>query len=422
MLKKNKKKLSRKAKRLLILNSVLLLFLLFGMGYSYLFASLYVDGSLEIGKVKTYVITFDVDNGTTSETSRNVKFNKKIGTLPIPEKNLYEFVGWYTDEDIDNAVTSDYVVRNNITLHAHWTKKPTYTISFNTGGYGQVPDIEIEQGKEIGELPNPNRNGYALEGWYDANYENKISPSTIPNGSITYYANWVDVCKTFSTDSWTTIATNYRSDENYYGVGCEKEIEMDMDDNGTPESYTVRIANTSNPAECLTGNNSDTACGLVIEFVDIIKLMKMNINSTTNEGGWPATIIQPFLNNDMANYLPGDLIQNLVVINSISGGYAGTKYSSTEALYLLAPKEVGDTAIAARDNASPYTRTLDYYVINSGEDSRIKKYNGTNTAWWLRSAYNTYKTTFTYVAEQGRVGHVESNYEPFGVAPAFRVG
>lgn len=66
-------------------------------------------------------------------------------------------------------------------------------------------------------------------------------------------------------------------------VGEEKEVVLS---DGT--SYTVRIANNSTPDECRNDNFSQSACGFVVEFVDIVEERAMNA-SATSVGGWPAT-------------------------------------------------------------------------------------------------------------------------------------
>ena len=93
------------------------------------------------------------------------------------------------------------------------------------------------------------------------------------------------VCKTtqFSKDSWETIANNVKSGAiSNYVVGDEKEIDL-----GDFGKHIVRISNTS---ECTNGETSETACGFVIEFTDIINNQKMN-SSNTNVGGWTARSI-----------------------------------------------------------------------------------------------------------------------------------
>ena len=79
----------------------------------------------------------------------------------------------------------------------------------------------------------------------------------------------------------STIITNVQSgNTDNYNVGDEKEITLTGF--GT---FTVRIANKSTPAECNQDGFSQSACGFVIEFKDIITTYNMNLMDS-NYGGW----------------------------------------------------------------------------------------------------------------------------------------
>ena len=88
----------------------------------------------------------------------------------------------------------------------------------------------------------------------------------------------------FANDSWETIAENVKNGI-MYNVGDTKEVTLTGEWAGT---YTIRIANNSTPDECKTEGFSQTACGFVVEFVDIITNHVMN-STNTNLGGWPAS-------------------------------------------------------------------------------------------------------------------------------------
>ena len=93
-------------------------------------------------------------------------------------------------------------------------------------------------------------------------------------------------------------------------AGTTREIQLDLDNNGTPETTAhVRIANLSTPAECSTTGFSQTACGFVIEFADIITTHRMNLEGSTstngyyNKGGWQYSDIRAYLNS--TKYMEG---------------------------------------------------------------------------------------------------------------------
>ena len=236
----------------------------------------------------------------------------------------------------------------------------------------------------------------------------------------------------FSSDSWITIAKAVKSGNiSKYNVGDTRTIDM-----GTYGTHTLRLANKSTPSECSTSGFSQSACGFVVEFTDIITTHKMNpageyngtqYNFGHNIGGWPVTSMRTFVNNDIYNALPSDL-RNVIIdtlIVSSHGNGDTENFTSTDKLYLLDPKEIYIDFSDSNDTAKDLTRTLDYYttkgVTINKYNGAIKK-NGTNIdEWWLRSAFsigNTYYYTIgMYTAYETKFASTE-----VGVSPAFRIG
>ena len=225
----------------------------------------------------------------------------------------------------------------------------------------------------------------------------------------------------FATDSWKTIIKAVRVNNiSKYNVGDTRTINL-----GTIYgTHTLRIANTSTPSECNTSGFSQSACGFVLEFEDIITTKAMN-STATNVGGWPASSMYTFINNDIYKALPSDL--KIGIIDTITlSGHGSTSgeenFTSTDKLYLLSPKEIY-TDFSGSDTAKDLTRTLDYYkaqgVTTSIYSGAIKKSGTSASYWWLRSANVTYN--FFFVNEKGKWSVI---YAPgtYGVSPAFRIG
>lgn len=237
----------------------------------------------------------------------------------------------------------------------------------------------------------------------------------------------------FVTDSWTTIKSNLLLDRNAYDnqIGAEKEILID----GT--SYTVRLANTQSCPDDWPDAASQTTCGVVIEFVDIIiDTDNNNANghsmnpSDTNDGGWPASGMYSFLNTTIFNKLPDELKADGMILNTKTvsghGSQSGaTNYTSlNDKLYLLSYVELSgsnassDSVKLVEDGVTDGTRQLEYYA--NPESTMIKKLGGNGVTWWLRSA-NSLRTYFFLAI--GSNGTLASSYSSVinGVAPAFRI-
>ena len=234
---------------------------------------------------------------------------------------------------------------------------------------------------------------------------------------------------TFATDTWEEIANNVKSgNASKYRVGSEKEVEI------AGQSFTVRVANNTTPEECSRADFSQTACGFVVEFVDI--LMTGSMNSTdTNVGGWPATEARELANGEYFNYLPSDL-QKVIIDTKVISGHGNTagetNFTSTDKLYLLSAHEVWEDGtinqVSTYDTAWDNTRQLDYYkernVTTDGHwSSAIKWYNINEIAyqWWLRGASSYISTNFLCVTLSGSRTSSRAHYS-YGFAPAFRIG
>ena len=267
---------------------------------------------------------------------------------------------------------------------------------------------------------------------------------TTPNDAQkTYFVGNIDVDGeyipkvnpvSFATDSWETIITAVKENNiSKYKVGDTKTIDM-----GTYGTHTLRIANTSTPSECSTAGFSQTACGFVLEFADIITIHNMNPKGTYkgtqydygwNVDGWPASSMYTFVNNDMYNALPTE-IKNAIIDTTVVSGHGSTSgetnFTSTDKLYLLSTAEVwaqGSSNTISGDTAKDLTRQLDYYknlgTSTNSYSGAIKK-NGAS-AWWLRTPSSNTNNYFYIVIENGDWSDDHANATNV-VSPAFRLG
>ena len=107
--------------------------------------------------INQYTITFDTDVG-----SEIAPITQDYGTTIIapaaPTKTGYTFGGW--DKEIPGTMPAE-----NVTVKATW-KANTYTVHFDTNGGSACDDITVTFGQTYGNLPTPEKAGYAFAGWY----------------------------------------------------------------------------------------------------------------------------------------------------------------------------------------------------------------------------------------------------------------
>ena len=288
---------------------------------------------------------------------------------------------------------------------------------------GTIKSMKVSNGEYIAELPS----GKKITDLKSTDLKD------VPTG---YEFECVLEAVDFKTDSWAVIANNAKKCINDpetcpYKVGDEKEIEIKK-----YGRHKVRIANLSSPTEegCGTEGFSESACGFIIEFSDVITSQVMNSNET-NIKGWPASAMYGFLNdendtNSIINLLPNELKKVIVNTKTVSGN--GSKdtdiFTSNDKLYLLATKEIyGDDSLTF-DMSKSRTRQLDYYInmkvtVENNLDKVVKNHDKTISFWWLRSAYNPDDQSFFIVDPSGYCNVDVANSEPYeGIAPAFKNG
>ena len=248
---------------------------------------------------------------------------------------------------------------------------------------------------------------------YNSSYVDKtyarIDGGTSSPGYFTDIADKdIPAPSSFATDSWATIAHAVRKNNlSAYKVGDTRSINL----GGSYNYHTLRIANTSTPSECSTSGFSQSSCGFVVEFADILTQMD------------PGSL-KVFDLSSLYNQLPTDL-KEAIIDTSVVTSLNGTNKTSTQKLYILAPKEVYSDFSYTIDASRNYVRQLDYYsskgVTTSNYSAAIKKYDGTASIWWLRTAgvMNTF-TVFYLVQANGNVSYIRTTSN--GISPSFRIG
>ena len=237
----------------------------------------------------------------------------------------------------------------------------------------------------------------------------------------------------FASDSWSKIAANVRNgNTSKYNVGDTKEVDL-----GELGTHTVRISNMS----ACTTETSESACGFVVEFADIITEQQFNSIGTII-GGWKDSELRTYINDTLYNVLPGDLKSVIATTKVISGHISSSSESNFETqdkLYLLSPAEIfGNFAELdedGQDTAHGTSKQLDYYkkmgTTTEKNSASIKEYNKTANAWWLRLPVETTTTDVIHgtTTKTNIIFAVGTDFFispgipnlPSGVSPAFRI-
>ena len=142
-----------------------------------------------------FTVSFDVNGGYTSSASRRMYYADSYGTLPLPLRTGYDFIGWFTERSGGTQIKDNEVVKDtsDLTLYARWEVK-TIQISFDlNGGSGSYSPKTIHYGEARTSLPTPVRAGYDFMGWYiGITNGTLVTEGSIENSTRDYtlYAGW----------------------------------------------------------------------------------------------------------------------------------------------------------------------------------------------------------------------------------------
>ena len=147
--------------------------------------------------INSYTVTFNIDCLVVDEQSIN--YGQKIIEPAEPEKEGFNFAGWYTDADCndDNKWYFDLnTVTDNVVLYAKWSQK--YIVQFSVGE-GDVPasvtNMPINQYITPGEKalkpmePTYDTECFVLDGWLYGDVLWNFENNTV-NDNIKLTAKW----------------------------------------------------------------------------------------------------------------------------------------------------------------------------------------------------------------------------------------
>ncbi len=440
--------MKKRKKNLYGLLIVLLLFL--GTGYAALTTDLSINGVTNVAQ-SSWDIHFEnlsVKTGSvTPDSAANIDTPTSISyeiTLNQPG-DFYEFtVDAKNDGTIDAMIESLTSKYNGVAISSS-NPLPNY-IEYSVS-YSDGEAIEVNQ-----LLRSSQSEKYKVK----VAFKKDINPEDLPSSDVTLLFNFIVTyvqaddnavdkpIPTFADDDWNTIISKIGANHSCgpYSVGDTREIDM-----GSLGTHTIRISNCSTPAECSTAGFSQTACGVVLEFVDVITthtIIPAGVSfaeQNSNVGGWPASVMRVYLNdlNDptsIINLLPEE-IKNSIIDTTVVAGHGNnvgeTNFTSTDKLYLLSMHEVWEDnggitgyPLDGYDSAYHNTRQLDYYeglnITNTNYSGAIKKNGSVNATWWLRTATINRNDGYWRVIDTGMWNGIASSNSLNGVSPAFRIG
>ena len=171
--------------------------------------------------VKTYEATLNPNGGQLANNKITVSHSGVYPQLPVPTKEGYSFLGWYTQLSGGTKVEQgSSIIRNeNHSLYARWEAKNITVLLDAKEGEVTPGTITVAYGNPYGNLPVPVREGYSFLGWEEEN-GTPVTAQTIMTNPETHklYARWEVKKYTLTLEAGEgTLPESQKSKEITYG-------------------------------------------------------------------------------------------------------------------------------------------------------------------------------------------------------------
>lgn len=169
----------------------------------------HADGTLEIGAIPSYSVTYDANGGSNPPGSQTKWYGEQLKlSVNQPSREGYTFEGWATSSTGDVAYNAGDMYTGNkaLTLYAVW-ERIKYQINYDANGGTGAPDMQI---KEWGinltlSATTPTYTGYNFKGWNtkkDGTGTTYAAGATYTaNAEATLYAQWQEKTYTVKYDA-----------------------------------------------------------------------------------------------------------------------------------------------------------------------------------------------------------------------------
>lgn len=155
---------------------------------------------------KTFTVKFVSEIGNAPE-DKKAEYKTTVEKPSNPVHEGYDFVGFYTDENLTQEFDFSNRITENTTIYLKWNIK-TFTITFDANGGNIVGNATInkkyKENISESECPKCERKDYTFSGWYIDKECTKSFESV--KSSMTLYARW--------SESSVTITVKFET-------GCE---------------------------------------------------------------------------------------------------------------------------------------------------------------------------------------------------------
>lgn len=157
-------------------------------------------------EINHYEVVFETNSGSAVD-KQIVDHGEKAAIPGEPNREHYEFAGWYSDENLTKEFDFDTTIEAATTIYAKWTPV-LYSIDYDYNGgsvsLDKLNPVFYTVETETFVLNNPDRDGYDFKGWTtkdDSKAETVVTINKGSSGNLKYKAVWEKKTYRVSFDS-----------------------------------------------------------------------------------------------------------------------------------------------------------------------------------------------------------------------------
>lgn len=139
----------------------------------------------------SFTISFDSKGGT-QIADINKLFKEPVSAPTKPVKEKYQFVAWFTNEELTDTYYFSSMSGENIRLYAKWQRIEPITITYIRND-GEIDDIITYETTEIDnqiDYLEIFKKGHSFKGWFLEEEAINLPPVNLPDYDLIVYAKW----------------------------------------------------------------------------------------------------------------------------------------------------------------------------------------------------------------------------------------
>lgn len=341
-------------------------------------------------EINKYTVTFNANGGNCSEPSRTVNYNDAYDTLPVPTRDGFNFVGWFTEAEGGTQVSADTKAVENCTIYAQWTEQGVLPVdtaaqTFTYDGTAKSFTVKATT-DDVEKFPNDftvkyYQNDVEVEPKNAGTYDVKITHAGLVEGDTVVWKAYTGTASlviekaTVKEPAEDETAFEYTGSEKTYTVAENVLYTVSGNKQTNAGEYKVTIA--LKDAANYKWETADNSEALEYDFV-IAKAKVTAPTADTNEFTYDGsektytlatsdeyTVSENTTQKDAGTY-------NLTVSLEDTTNYQWTDGTTEDLTYTFTinPKPV--TAPAADSTEFTYTGSKQTYTVAASDDYKVE--------------------------------------------------